>query len=334
MSNCERLDPTEAEPPGRVSARAAEYSRGWIIEVSIVTVAPTVKRHPEEMRLGVHLSLGNAPEKALAEARLHGATSVQIFASSPGAWKPPVLRELKVDSFLRGRHEHGISPAFIHAIYLINLASEDQVLIDRSRSSLRAAMEAAAALEVAGVITHLGSHGGRGFEAVAEIVAEGLLDVAESASPGPDLVLENSAGAGGILGSDLSELEGLIARTGHHPRVKIALDTAHLCAAGWDFREAGTAERLVEAVQSSVGLARLAAIHANDSKVPVGSRRDRHACVGEGYIGDAGFNNLLAQPGLTAVPWILETPDLDARLPPAERFRSIDRLRALIGKSE
>jgi deoxyribonuclease-4 len=192
-----------------------------------------------------------------------------------------------------------------------------------------AALEAASTLHVLGVVTHLGSHAGRGYAAVCDQVATVLRDILDCAPVDVDLLLENSAGAGGILGSDLCELADVIARADRNPRLRVALDTAHLCAAGWDFTEDGTGARLVEHIQGSVGMDRLAVIHANDSKVPCGSRRDRHTCVGEGYIGIAGFRELLSLPALTAVPWILETPDLDSELPADQRFRSLRALKAL-----
>jgi deoxyribonuclease IV len=282
-----------------------------------------------ELNVGVHLSLGSRPRDSLAEIRAHGATCAQIFASSPGAWKPPALDPARIEGFVLGCAELGIEPTFIHAVYLINLASADPLIARRSRDSLAAALEAASALHVSGVVTHVGSHGGRGYAAISDQVAAVLRDILDSGPADVDLLLENSAGAGGILGSDLCELADIIARADRHPRLRVALDTAHLCAVGWDFTEGGAAARLLERIQGSVGADRLAVIHANDSKVPCGSRRDRHACVGEGYIGAAGFLQLLSLPALTAVPWILETPDLDAGLPADQRFRSLRALKAL-----
>lgn len=284
-------------------------------------------------RIGVHLSLGPRPRLSLESAAAQGAACVQIFASSPGAWKPPVLRELKVAEVVRGRQALGLEPLVIHAIYLINLASADGGLVDRSIRSLGVTLEAGAALGARAVITHIGSHAGQGFEAVADRVAGALRRVLQTAPAGVDLLLENSAGAGGIIGSGLDELAGLLARTGDDPRLGIALDTAHLCGAGWDFAaDAESPQRLVAEVDRQIGLERLRILHANDSKVPPGSRRDRHANVGEGAIGIDGFRRLLAQPALRAVPWLLETPDLDSRLDDAERFGSLRCLVSLAGE--
>ena len=285
-------------------------------------------------RLGCHLSLGRKPEVSIGEARAQGVECIQIFASSPGAWKPPVVRPEESARSLAARRQQSVDPLFIHAIYLINLASADHMLRARSRASLIATLQAGGTLEATGLVTHIGSHGGRGFAAVRDIVAAGLREVLASTPDSVDLVLENSAGAGGILGSTLEELAALLDAAGGHRRLKIALDTAHLYGAGWDFLDPATAVRLVNEVQTLIGLERLVLLHANDSKTPCGSRRDRHAVIGQGHIGREGFQHLLAQPKLRRIPWILETPDLDTRLPPEQRFVSIKVLRALIDGAE
>jgi len=285
-------------------------------------------------RLGCHLSLGRKPEVSIGEARGQGVECIQIFASSPGAWKPPLVRPEEAARCLAARRQQSVDPLFIHAIYLINLASPDDMLRARSTASLVATLHAGEAMEASGVVTHIGSHGGRGFAAVRDNVAAGLREVLATTSDSVDLVLENSAGAGGILGSTLEELAALLHGAGGHRRLKIALDTAHLCGAGWDFSDPATAVRLVREVQSLIGLERLVLLHANDSKTPCGSRRDRHAVIGEGHIGREGFQHLLAQPELRRIPWILETPDLNTRLPPEQRFVSIHALRTLMHGAE
>lgn len=284
---------------------------------------------PDSPILGVHLSLGRNPHLSLGDARLHGARAVQIFASSPGAWKPPVLRELQAPDLIAAREEQGITPLVIHAIYLINLASPNPTLVSRSIGSLIATLRTGSALRAAGVVTHIGSHGGRGYEDVAGQIAGALNRIVDETPADIDLFLENSAGAGGIIGSRLAELEDLLDRTGRPERLKIALDTAHLCGAGWNFASEGEARRLAAEIENGIGFDRLALIHANDSKVPCGSRKDRHANIGEGHIGLDGFRSLLAEHRLRQVPWILETPDLDSRLEPRERFGSLAHLREL-----
>lgn len=283
-----------------------------------------------DLNIGGHLSLGRNPVATVEQAARDGFRSMQIFASSPGAWKPPVLTSQHTALFPRAREENGVNPLFIHAIYLINLASPRPDLVRRSVQSLRATLAAGSAMGAFGVITHIGSHGGQGFDAVADGVASGLLEILAEGPEDILLILENSAGAGGIIGSQIPELATLLERADGHPRLRIALDTAHLTGSGWDFRSPGEASRLADEVKRLIGLDRLSVIHANDSAVPVGSRRDRHANIGEGHIGAEGFAHLLAEPRLRSVPWVMETPDLSER-EPGKPTPSLLRLRELAG---
>lgn len=282
-------------------------------------------------RLGVHLSLGNSAEIALGDARAHGVQCVQVFASSPGAWKPPVLPPARLAEIAQARERAEISPLFIHAIYLINLASNDRSLVSRSRESLIATLRAGELLGASGIVTHIGSHGGRGFDNVADATGEALAEILAATPGSPDLILENSAGAGGIIGSRLDELAALFQRAGTTRRLKLALDTAHLCGAGWDFAgDADSPARLLDEVDRLIGLDRLVLIHANDSKMPPGSRRDRHANIGEGFIGLDGFASLLTVDFLREIPWVLETPDLGEPAESGNRFGSLATLRRLL----
>lgn len=280
------------------------------------------------LNLGGHISLGRNPVQTVERVARDGFNSMQIFASSPGAWKPPAANASGYERFREARREHGVSPLFIHAIYLINLASANPDLVRRSIESLCATLQAGRQMGAQGVITHIGSHGGRGFEAVSEQIATGLRQALDCTPDGVELILENAAGAGGIVGAPIEELADLLERTHRDVRLRIALDTAHLTGFGWDFPAEGAAQRLADAVESNIGLERLSVIHANDSAVPAGSRRDRHANIGQGFVGIEGFRNLLSEPRLVAVPWIMETPDLGDRVP-GEPTGSLLRLREL-----
>jgi deoxyribonuclease IV len=278
--------------------------------------------------IGCHLSLGAKPDLSLAHAARHGVECVQVFASSPAAWKPPMVDEARDGLTNRVRKELNIDPLFIHAIYLINLASEDRTLTRRSQDSLVAALNAGERLHARGVIVHPGSHLGRGFEEVVSEVGAKLLQVLRDSPEGIELILENSAGSGGTIGSSLEELAAILDHAQGHSALKIALDTAHLCGAGWDFTESGMPTLLAQRIRDTVGFDRLAALHTNDSKLPPGSRRDRHASVGEGFVGLDGFRFLLREPEFQTIPWICETPDLGST-DQNERFGSVRRLREL-----
>jgi deoxyribonuclease-4 len=283
------------------------------------------------MNLGGHLSLGRNPAATVRQAAADGFESMQIFASSPGAWKPPIVDRPYAASFKTARDETGLHPLYIHAIYLINLGSDNPELVRRSIGSLKRTLAAGAAMGAAGVITHIGSHGKRGFQTVAGQIGESLAEVLEEIPPETELLLENSAGAGAIVGSTLEEIGILIGAAGNHPQLNVALDTAHLTGSGWDFKDPSESTRLVEEADAAFGLDRLRVIHANDSAVPVGSRRDRHANIGEGHIGDEGFRHLLGRPELRTLPWIMETPDLSDRVE-GEPTGSLLRLRRLSGE--
>ncbi len=276
-----------------------------------------------ELNVGGHVSLGRNPAEVVRSAHEDGFRSLQIFASSPSAWKPPAINGAEALDFVAARGRFEVDPLIIHAIYLINLASLDDTLVRRSASSLAATLRAGKMLGAAGVVTHIGSHGGRGFDAVADQIAANLRGIVGATDGGIDLMLENSAGAGGIVGSDIRELGDLVARAGRPERLKIAIDTAHLCGAGWDFSDPDAAPRLVDEIERFIGLDRLALIHANDSSQAVGSRKDRHANIGEGHIGREGFRHLLAQPALRRVPWILETPNIERRVDDLATLRSL-----------
>ncbi|MBV9280406.1 MAG: TIM barrel protein, partial [Chloroflexi bacterium] len=164
------------------------------------------------LTIGGHVSLNGKPRATVRQLAEDGFGCLQIFASSPGSWKPPAVDTVIAQDFSLAREEFGVRPLVIHAIYLINLASADSTLATRSRSSLKATLGAGAKLGAAAVVTHIGSHAGRGFGAVAEQIAQGLVEILESAPEGVDLLLENSAGAGAIVGSELGELGDLIRR--------------------------------------------------------------------------------------------------------------------------
>jgi deoxyribonuclease IV len=280
----------------------------------------TEERGLSALNVGAHVSLGPKPEKAVESAAAMGFRSMQIFVSSPGAWRLPSFDEDRIARCNESRREWGIDPLFIHSVYLINLASADPALVKRSRDSLIFALQAGATLGASGIITHVGSHQGRGYEAMADQIALLIREVLDQTPSHVDLILENSAGMQNMVGSDLAELGDIVSRAGSPPRLKVVIDTAHLCGTGWDFEVDGEAERLVFKLDRVVGLDRLAAVHANDSRVPCGSRKDRHANIGEGHIGLVGFGRLLSQPALGCVPWILETPNLEARVQDMRRL--------------
>ncbi len=260
------------------------------------------------MRIGAHCSAAGGLHLALERAAQMGCRSVQIFTSSPRRWQPSVHGTEAVEKWREARAAHDVGPVFSHGPYLINLAAEQRRIYQASVAALSAGLRHCEALGLEGLIFHLGSHQGRGLPAALPQVAGGLAQALE-ASPGASLLLlENSAGAGNAIGASLHELAAVIDSTGGHERLRVCLDSAHAFAAGFDLRRAEEVVRLVHDLRANVGLDRLAALHLNDSLTPLGSKRDRHANLGEGEIGLAGLANFLRHPAFAGLPAMLETP--------------------------
>ncbi|MFI5254714.1 MAG: deoxyribonuclease IV [Candidatus Limnocylindrales bacterium] len=269
-------------------------------------------------RAGPHLPLGAGMVKAADRAREIGATTVQIFADNPTAWRRRSEPPKALEAFGARLTEHDIQPLAIHAAYLVNLAGPEDDFWERSVAVLAAELLMGARYGAASVNVHIGSHRGRGPEAGRRRLGMGLQRVlaAVPAGPGsPRVVLENSAGGGDGLGSTLEDLEAIleaIAATGADlGRVAFCLDTAHLWGAGHEISRPEVVDALLEGFDRRLGPARLAMIHLNDSKAALGSHLDRHQHVGAGSIGPAGMGHLLRHPRLAGVPFVFETPGME-----------------------
>jgi deoxyribonuclease-4 len=211
------------------------------------------------------------------------------------------------------RLDQGIDPLFLHAVYLINLASDDERIYDASIRSLSWSLGCSDHLGAAGVVVHVGSHTGRGFEAVRSRIASALARVLENRPPERQLILENSAGGGGSIGADFEEMKAIVGDLGNPPNLGICIDTAHAFASGYDLRLDSGAEKLLGEVDAGPGLDRLRVLHLNDSRTDVGSHSDRHENIGAGQIGLQGFANLLSRPEIAGLPLVLETPNPEKR---------------------
>lgn len=251
-----------------------------------------------------------------------GAEVVQIFTQSPRMWKPYQYSPEVLSDYRRAQIDHpSVTSTFCHATYLINLASSDPALVDKSRACLRANLAAANGMGAAGLVLHLGSHRGRGLDTALPGVVEGLIEAldsvtaveaAEAAEDPCPILLENTAGAGDTIGRSFEELAEVIDAAGGDPRLGVCLDTQHLWASGINFATVPDADKLMAHLADTVGLDRLQCLHLNDSKVPFGANRDRHENIGEGSIGADGFAALLGHPGLQGLPAILEVPSKGA----------------------
>ena len=256
------------------------------------------------MLFGGHVSGGvkAAPERAEAI----GANALQLFVQSPRAWRFPDHDPDVLASFSQRTRDAGIESVLVHAIYLCNFASPDDEIYGKSVSTLSSTVDAACAINAEGVVFHVGSHLGSGFEAGVERAAPAVELVLERCSDTTWLLVENSAGTGGTIGRSLEELATLVERLGGHPRLGICLDSCHLWASGYDVTDPAALDSLLDEFDTLIGLDRLRALHVNDSQTPLGSNRDRHANLREGLIGD-GLSVFLGNPRLQHLPAVVET---------------------------
>lgn len=261
------------------------------------------------MLIGAHVSPAGGPANAVARGVERGCRAIQIFNQSPRQWKPTVYADDKVAAFHEAMEASNLDALLIHAVYLVNCASEDPELREKSLASLTASLRAGAALGAVGVVVHPGSalKGGGDAEAAcgraAEVIKEALAE-----SEGCPLHLENTAGAGGTLGRTFEELAALLEGAGGGKRLGACLDSCHLLASGYDIRTADGLSGVVDEFDRVVGLDRLGSLHVNDSKTALGSNVDRHAALGEGELGEEGCVAFLSEPRFDGLPCIFEGP--------------------------
>jgi deoxyribonuclease-4 len=237
-----------------------------------------------------------------------GCDAIQIFVKNANQWRAREMADDEVTAF-RGAHEaSAVGPLVAHASYLINLAATDPVILEKSLDALTDELIRCSRLGVHGLVLHPGAHLGAGEEAGIEKVAASLDSVlGDLPDVATRVLLENTAGQGSCLGWRLEQLAAMRERVAEPRRVGYCLDTCHSFAAGYPVHEeAGFAEFLAE-VEERLGLDALGCLHLNDSVKPFGSRRDRHAHLGEGEIGLALFERLLTEPRLNTIPMVLET---------------------------
>ena len=275
------------------------------------------------MLFGGHVSGGvkAAPERA----QEIGADALQLFVQSPRAWRFPDHDPAVLASFGERARAAGVKSTLVHAIYLCNFASPDDEIYGKSVETLAKTVDTACAIGADGVVFHVGSHLGSGFEAGLERVLPALELVLERCSDTTWLLVENSAGTGDTIGRSLEELAVLIERAGSHPRLGVCLDSCHLWASGYDVTDAKVLDALLDDLDGSIGLDRLRALHVNDSQTALGSNRDRHANMLEGEMGQ-GLAVFLGNKRLQKLPAVLEVAGQAGRGPDAAE---VEKLRGL-----
>jgi deoxyribonuclease-4 len=259
------------------------------------------------MLIGAHVSPAGGLAKAIERGEQRGCKAIQIFNQSPRMWKPTVYSEENVAAFREARAGSPVKAVLIHAVYLLNCASEDRDIRAKTLTSLTHSLRVGEAIGAAGVVLHPGSAKtgdvGKAIARAGKTIAAALAD-----SEGCELHLENTAGTGGTLGRSFEELAALIEGAGGGERLGVCLDSCHLLASGYDIRTPAKMAGVLKEARAALGRGRIRSLHLNDSQTKLGSNRDRHANIGAGELGRAGCRAFLTARGLQRLPCVLETP--------------------------
>jgi len=282
------------------------------------------------MRIGAHVSTAGGLEKGIERAQAMGAETIQIFGSPPQSWRRKAHSLGEAEAFREQAAAADIWPVFVHGVYLVNLATSNPENLIKSEDALIADMVLSSAIGAKGVIFHIGSHRGAGYEAVFGQIVDSVRRVLAETPEDSWLILENSAGMGDSVGRRFSEL-GEIMKEVASPRLKVCFDTQHAFSAGYDVATADGLAATVDELDREVGLAHLVAIHANDSKCPLSGGVDRHENIGEGHIGRAGFEVIMAHPAFRDQPFLLEVPGFpkEGKKPEGPDKENVDRLKEI-----
>jgi deoxyribonuclease-4 len=279
------------------------------------------------VQLGAHVSTSGGIHTAIDRIEAMDGDCVQIFTQSPRTWRPTNHDPANFERFKERRAEAEVGSVVCHAVYLINLASPNDDLYEKSVAALENTVDVACAIEAEGVVFHVGSHQGAGFEVALKRVVPALRRALKRCSETTWLLMENTAGAGDTVGRSIEELSALYDALKRHERLGICLDSCHLYASGYDVTKRAELDRVLAEVDERIGLDRLRALHANDSKAPLGSNRDRHDNIGAGLLGE-DLGVFLAHPKLQKLPAFLEVPGKDGHGPDAEQVRKLKELHA------
>lgn len=278
-------------------------------------------------RIGAHLSAAGSYVNAVTNAQAIGANAVQIFSGSPRVWARPPVDPTRGTELLKAAQAANVWPVVIHALYLVNVASDNPESVAKSWKALEYDFLMGKHFQAAGVVVHLGSHQGRGWEVVREQVATGLKAFLENIDSDVPFLIENSAGQKGKLCSDLGEIRWLLDAV-DHPQLGWCYDTCHGWAAGYSVTQPVTPEFDLFATLERYSLwDSLRCVHFNDSRDPQGSGRDRHENIGDGNVPAEDMKAVLNHPKLVKLPFITEAPGLDGKGPDKV---NIDRIKALI----
>ena len=281
------------------------------------------------MRVGVHTSIAGGLENAAHHARKIGCDTFQMFSANPRGWKGQDPTPEVCERFRETRAGYGLTPLVIHDNYLINLASADPLIRQMSIAAFRKELERAIALCADYLVTHPGSaKGGTATEAIRTCV-ESVRQAAKGLKlDGVRILIENTAGQGSSIGRTFEEVAEILAGASRELPMGACIDTAHCFEAGYAVHTQAGLDETVRRLESTIGLANVRVIHANDSKTAFGSHADRHEHIGKGQIGKEGFCRIVRHPKLKVIPFICETP-IDK---PGDDKRNLRMVRKLAGE--
>ena len=281
------------------------------------------------MKIGCHVSIAGGIDNSIVRAEELGCSTMQIFSKNASTWREKILKKDEVERFRKNLKNSNINPVFIHTSYLINLASPSDELYFKSINAFIEEMKRAdLLLPVPYLIIHPGAHTGAGEEyGIQRIIRAINIILEKSADLGLKtmILLEDTAGSGTHLGYTFRQLKRMIEGAKDTKRIGMCFDTCHAYAAGYDLSHQEGIEQTIEEIDKYVGLERLRVIHLNDSKFPLGSRKDRHMHIGKGYMGLEGFRVLVNHKYLKDLPFILETPKHDEK----DDIRNINLVKSL-----
>jgi deoxyribonuclease IV len=278
------------------------------------------------MRFGFHISIAGGFSKVVERAKVRECETIQFFSRNPRGWKYGPLDQEEVGEFRASIQSSSLFPIFLHLPYLPNIASPRSKFYRRSVHSIVTDLKRAEQIGAQYLIIHIGHRMESSEEASIEAVFQGINQAFERVSNPVTLLLENTAGQGTEIGYSFEQLERIISGVDQEQRIGICLDVAHAFEAGYDLSKKEGIERTLESFDQRIGLKRLHLLHLNDSKTPLGSRKDRHWHIGEGYIGREGFRHLINHPLIRSLPGIMETPRKDT----IEDLKNMRVIRSLV----
>ena len=282
-----------------------------------------------KMRFGFHISIAGGFSKVVERAHARGCETIQFFSRNPRGWRYAPLDKEDVKEFRSSIKASGLFPIFLHLPYLPNLACQRSKFYIRSINAVATDLKRAEQLGVQYLIIHIGHRMESSEDEAIEAVSQGINQAFEKVKNAVILLMENTAGQGTEIGCSFEQIRKIIDGVQENSRLGVCLDTAHSFETGYDLSKKDGIERTLKSFDQTIGLNRLQLLHLNDSKTPLGSRKDRHWHIGEGYIGLEGFRNLVNHPLLKHLPGIMETPRKDT----VEDLKNMKVIRGLLESS-